>query len=312
LRGGAIHNRMRAALRSGALVEIGPGAGTGRVIDAAAEDAGALSPIRAVRSTSAGGAIAFVRLAGGPAVIRVAGMGWPGDPRPGAEALGALEGLALVPRSLASGEIAGAAWSTETRMAGSRPRRLDGATGRAVCAFAAALPRHDGRASSLARDLAVIATHLPSRSSRLEAVTATIGALASEVGAIARHGDLWRGNILTEPRGISGIVDWDAWDPAGMPGADILHLYGTDLALEHGRELGEVWLTRPWRSEEFGSFAAPYWAAVGDPPTDALELAAVAWWAAAVAGTLARVPHRSDDERWVETNVDGVAETILR
>jgi hypothetical protein len=313
LSGGTLRNRVRAALRSGALVEIGPGTGTGRVLDSVAAESGARSPVRAIRSTSAGGAIAFVRLASGPAVLRIAGAGWPGDPRPGAEALRALEGLRFVPRSLGSGDIAGAAWSLETQIPGARPRRLDGAIGRAACALAAGLPRNDGRAESLGRDLDVAGIHLPSRSSRLEAVAATFRSMTAAIAPIGRHGDLWLGNLLSRAGEISGVVDWDAWDPAGVPGADVLHLYGTDLALRQGRELGDIWLTRPWRSERFASFAAPYWAAMGGPPAhDALELAAVAWWAAAIAGTLARVPHRSRDERWVSTNVDRVVEAILR
>jgi hypothetical protein len=119
------------------------------------------------------------------------------------------------------------------------------------------------------------------------------------------------GNLLVRGVALSGVVDWDAWDPDGVPAADLLHLFATDLALASGRELGEVWVEAPWRSETFRSFSAPYWSALGASPAEqTLLLAGVAWWAAAVAGTLARAPHRAVDERWVVANVDRVVERI--
>jgi hypothetical protein len=37
-----------------------------------------------------------------------------------------------------------------------------------------------------------------------------------------------------------------------------------------------------------------------------LDCVGIAWWASEVHGTLARLPHRASDERWVATNVDPV------
>jgi hypothetical protein len=314
LRGGRLRNRVRAWLLSGALVESGPGAGTGRILDVAAADAGITDPVDSVRRPAAGGVLAFVRRPDGTrAVLRVARAGWLGDPRPGFEALRDLDDQPFVPKALASGEIAGAAWTLETALPGSRPRRLDRATAEAVSRAAANLRRSSERPASIERDLSRAASALPERAARLRAAAERAGTLALDVRGIMRHGDLWLGNLLVRESKLSGVVDWDAWDREGVPGADVLHLYGTDLALSSRRELGEVWLTEPWRSEGFSAFSAPYWSAVGIAPGDELLLlAGIAWWAAAIAGTLGRAPERASDARWVAMNVDRVAERITR
>lgn len=307
-----MRNRARAWLLSGALVEMGPAAGSGRVVDASATAAGFVEPVRTVRCSAAGGAIVFGGLPNGRRVLlRVAGAGWPGDPRPGHEALRALAGRDLIPRALAAGEIGGASWALESALAGVRPQRLEPSLAEHVSRFAATLPRSQRSPSSVERDVSFVGSVLPSRAEGLRAVSERAAALATKVEGIARHGDLWLGNLLVLGVALSGVVDWDAWDPNGVPGADLLHLFATDLGLASRRELGEVWVEAPWRSDAFRSFSAPYWSGLGaSPAQDALLLAGIAWWAAAVAGTLARAPHRAADERWIVANVDGVVERI--
>jgi hypothetical protein len=312
LRGGRLRNNARTWLLSGAIVESGPGAGSGRIIDAAAAAAGLVEPVTSVRRSAAGGALVFGRRIGDERVLlRVAGAGWPGEPRQGYDALRALGERELVPRALDAGEVAGATWTLETALLGERPQRLDQSIAGAVSRFSASLPRSQHAPSSVDRDLASVGSVLVSRADRLHAAAERTSALANDIEAIARHGDLWLGNLLAQNGSLSGVVDWDGWDADGVPGADVLHLFGTDRALESGRELGEVWLERPWSSGDFRSFSATYWSALGVEPADGLlRLAGIAWWASAVAGTLARAPHRADDERWVAANVDRVLERI--
>lgn len=312
LRGGRVRNRTRAWLLSGALIESGPGAGSGRIVDAAAHSGGIGEPVTAVRRSAAGGALVFGTLATGQDVLlRVAGSGWPGDPRPGHEALRGLGERDLVPRAVDAGEVARASWTLETALPGARPRVLDATLAAAVSRFSARLPRASGPPRSVEHDLSALALLLPSRADRYRMVAARADELATEVQGVTRHGDLWLGNLLIAGGALSGVVDWDAWHVAGVPGADILHLYGTDMALATRRELGDIWVGAPWRSDAFRSFAASYWSELRTSASeDALLLAGIAWWAAAVAGTLARAPHRASHERWVAANVDRVLERI--
>ena len=312
LRGGRVRNRVRVWLLSGALVELGPGAGSGRIIDDAATAAGITEPIRAIRRSASGGALAFVRRPDGTrAVLRVAGAGWPGDPRRGQQGQQRLGGHRLVPSALGSGDVAGAAWALESALPGARPQTLDRATADAVMRFLADLPRASERPASIARDLAAVATMLPSREEMLRTAVDRADALAAGVTGVMRHGDLWLGNLLVRDGALSGVVDWDAWEPDGVPLADVLHLFGTELALSTRRSLGEVWVTMPWGSEAFRGFSAPYRSAFEDAESpERLLLAGIAWWAAAVAGTLARAPQRAGDDRWVSANVDQIMERL--
>jgi hypothetical protein len=305
---------VRSWLLSGALVEAGPGAGTGRIIDHTAAAAGISEPVRTIRRSASGAALAFVRTSvGAPAVLRVAGAGWPGDPRRGLEALRSLGDRPQVPKALDAGLVDGAAWTLETRLAGVRPTRLDRVTADAGSLFAASLPSASGPPRSFDRDLSRVADLLWDRADGVRVVAERAGTLARDVPGVMRHGDFWIGNLLVRAGALSGVVDWDNWAPDGAPGADILHLYGTDLALRSRRELGEIWIKRPWSSEEFRTFSATYWSSFDAAPTgEVLLLAAIAWWAAAIAGTLERVPTRSHDERWLVTNVDRVVELVPR
>ena len=71
---------------------------------------------------------------------------------------------------------------------------------------------------------------------------------------MARHGDLWSGNLLVAGRRLTGVLDWDAWHPAAVPGTDLLHLVATEQAHRTRHSLGSVWMvtTFPW-----GSTATP-------------------------------------------------------
>jgi len=144
-------------------------------------------------------------------------------------------------------------------------------------------------------------------------LAAETSARVRSLPAILRHGDLWAGNLLVDRGRLSGLVDWDAAHPAALPGADLLQLLATDFRRRAGRALGPEFLNRPWRSPAFSQATAGYWPVLGIRPDDALlELVGIAWWATEVHGTLARLPHRANDERWVVTNVDRVLRALGR
>ncbi|HJP79280.1 MAG TPA: aminoglycoside phosphotransferase family protein [Pseudonocardiaceae bacterium] len=54
----------------------------------------------------------------------------------------------------------------------------------------------------------------------------------------AVHGDFWLGNLLTHERKLTGVVDWERFEPAGSPGRDLAR-----FALAHAQYLDRH--TRP-------------------------------------------------------------------
>jgi hypothetical protein len=122
-----------------------------------------------------------------------------------------------------------------------------------------------------------------------------------------RHGDLWAGNLLVERGVLRGVVDWDAWHPAAVPGTDLLHLLAMQEAVRRGRSLGELWRERPWEWAAFRQLTGGYWRALGLAPNrDVREAVAWAWWANQVACSLARLPELAMDEQWLRRNVEVV------
>ncbi len=264
----ALKRRMRSVLFGGLVIEMGTEPWE-RVLDAAAAAAGAPGRVPAFQLGSGGAAIAGIRLGTGePAVLRVGRAGRTVDPHGAALALEHLRQhhFRLAPLPLGHGAVAGASWSAEAYLPGRRPSRLT---------------------SRLAR----------------EVERAWVASLPS----VVRHGDLWTGNLLALRGALSGVIDWDALHLSGMPGADLLQLYGTERELTSTRSLGAVWLREPWNDEDFRTWTVTYWRDVEVTATaDVLHAAGVAWWAAQIAGTLDRLPHRANDERWVTANVDAV------
>lgn len=316
LRMDRLRRSVRAALRGGALVELSAAPKRSRVLDAVAEAAGVRPSERSIHGGAGG--VVILRGAvgdGSPAVLRVAREGAPGDPAALADALARLgASVGLAPRLHARGVTAGASWAVEEALPGRRPSRVDASLVREVTDACASFPRDEGHPTATTADLDAVAAILPERAAALASLASELSGTFPSLPAILRHGDLWTGNLLVDRAGrLSGIVDWDAAHPAGVPGADLLQLVATDLRRAAGLALGPAFLTRPWRSREFEQAAARYWPALGVAPGDeVLEAAGVAWWAAEVYGTLARLPHRAADERWLETNVDRVLARLER
>jgi hypothetical protein len=288
LGGSRARNALRIALLGGAIVEVRRP--PERLLDAAAAAAGTI-PVGAFRPASGGAVVART----GDALLRVGVAGGPGDPAAGAEALRALPRHPLVPRPVGAGLAGDASWSTETVLPGRRPARLTKNMWAACVDLCASLPRSPAPLAPR-RDLGAVAAAVPAVAAlepRLEPLDG--------LGGAARHGDLWRPNLLARGRTLTGVVDWDAWDPAAAPGTDLLNLYATE---RHGPGLGGAWRAAPWRSPDFRSATSAYWTRLGlDPSDEELEAIALAWWAGQVAATFRRLPHLASDERWLAANV---------
>ena len=313
---GGLHGRVRTALRAGALVELTtlpPGA---RVLDAVLStvDARLSGPGLAFGS----GGTLIARVARGERGRRergaVACSAWPRSARratpPGpARRSSCWPGSACPWPRVRSGDgtAAGASWTVESLLPGRRPAGLAPQLVRQVAAALAAFPRTDGPPLALEADLRGIVARVPSRAERTARLAESIAAEVADLPAVLRHGDLWTGNLLVADGTLSGIIDWDAAHPAGVPGSDLVQLVATELRGRQRRSLGAAYVARPWDSTEFRVAAADYWPAIGIEPSPRLiELAGLAWWAAEVNGTVSRLPHRATDERWLTSNVDPV------
>ena len=247
---------------------------------------------------------------GSRAILRVAPAEAPGDPGRAADTLERLARarVPLIPRLHARGSTAGASWAVERALPGRRPPRATASLARQVVDVCASFPRGDGPPAATAADLAAVAAALPDRETALSALADELAGSLQALPSMLRHGDLWAGNLLVDHRArLCGIVDWDAAHAEGVPGADVLQLLATELRRAGRHPLGAAFLAHPWRLPEIRQAMARYWAHLQlDADDDVLDAVGVAWWAAEVHGTLARLPHRATDGHWVDVNVDRV------
>ena len=308
--------RIRAAMMAGAIVELSRDHHVVRVVDAAAAAAGIEPRIDRFSAGSSGSLISTVRLPrGSDAIFRVGRQHQASDPARGAEALDWVTraGLAEVPRPIASGEIAGASWTLESRRPGTRPGSLSEPLLHEVARFLAQLPATSAPPMAFFDDLEKIAAVYPENAAALQTIAAFVRPSLRALPAITRHGDLWAGNLLIDHAHLSGVVDWDAWHPRGVPGTDLLHLIGMRQAIAEGRELGAIWLDAPWRSQPFHQLASAYWPALDIwPDVATVQAIAIAWWAAYVAHSLDCDPSLVSNDRWTRLNVDDVLAAMDR
>jgi Phosphotransferase enzyme family len=305
---------LRSAAAAGALVELGNGAPHDRLVDLAAKAAGARARVTAFRPGTGGSLLAPIETEDGRRLIlRVGEAGNPADPHRGAAALERLAPLRLpnVPLPAGHGRVGPVAWSAESELRGKRPCRAGRRLSLQAMDLCLRLPRGMGSPTAFEQDLEAIVARLPALRRRLSRVRAAFTPRISSLPAVMRHGDLWAGNLLVERGVLRGVVDWDAWHPAAVPGTDLLHLLAMQEAVSRGRSLGELWPERPWEWAAFRQLTGGYWRALGLAPNrDVREAVAWAWWATQVAGSLARLPELATDEQWLRRNVEVVLTTF--
>jgi hypothetical protein len=264
-----------------------------------------------MRPSGDGSAVVRLRLPrDSDVMLRLATSGGLKDARRNAEALSTLGAgrVDRVPRLVRSGADLEVGWSTETTMPGNPVRHLSSPLIDDVVAWSASLPRADSPVDSLDDRLNRVIRAFPRWAIPVGQALERARHLARAVPGVIEHGDLWAGNLLANEGGLQGVVDWDNWHPAGMPGADLLHLFAMARRSRSRLEVGELWLERPWRATAFRDATRTYWAGLGMPFTEELGwLAAVAWWAAQVSAALRRGRQPGSDPMWVERNVDNVA-----
>jgi hypothetical protein len=198
------------------------------------------------------------------------------------------------------------AWVLETNVPGRPTARLTQELVRGAATFLAGLPRVS-QPSSWSADVDTVQHVAPQHERALEAVRAQLTRASADLPGVGRHGDFWAGNLLTRAGRLSGVVDWDAWQPSGFPGTDLLHLIATRERHARRVSLGAVFLHEPWSDDEYERSAEAYWRALDVHPTrPVLTAVGIAWWLGQVAGDLRRSPAFATDPMWMHTNVDAV------
>jgi hypothetical protein len=304
VRGNRLRPAIRLALRGGLLVELRR-SGHERVIDLVLREAGAApdTPVR-LRPRGDGSALGMFRTAKGQlAMLRVT-MADSAHIRENADALAALEaaGTALAPRLLGRGAVAGAEWSAETMLPGNVRPRLQASLVNDTVTFCASLPG-TSRASSLRERMLALAE----RHERWGPLLRQLADTAVPEPGMLQHGDLWLRNLLAAQGRLSGVVDWETWHPAGVPGTDLLHLVSMNRRGRAREDIGALWNAGVWRSDSFVALARPYWGTLGiELAPTLLEAVGLDWWA----GQVLRQRRQSTSPEWVRKNVDGVLKSI--
>ena len=308
---GHVRNRLRDTLLGGAVVELVRDPRRPRVLDAVAAAAGHPGDVRRFTAGSGGSALVRLEDAGVHAgrILRLAQAGQPADPAHAADGLERLAplGIGVVPNLLKRGVVCGASWTIESTLPGRRPAWVTPAIALQVVTLCARLPVAATGPTALEADLGRIAAALPEQSQELTEAGARAARILGCLPLVMRHGDLWAGNLLVAGNQLTGVVDWDNWHTAAVPGTDLLHLMTTDRALRTRREMGEVFMGRPWRSPAFRSLSASYWEAFElRPDSEVLDAVGVAWWASEIGHALKLAPGQARDQRWVALNVEAI------
>jgi hypothetical protein len=311
-----IQGALRSMLMSGAIVRLGTGQPTARVADRIAEHAGHAGPRAKLRVSGDGSVRARLQRHGAsPAMIRLATVGGLKDAGRNSSALRKLgeAGVEHVPALVDAGTMLDVGWSVEAELPGEPVGALSQGLLDALVTWAATLPRHRGSPLVVTERLERIVHAFPALAGDLRPAIERARAAAAAVPAILEHGDLWTGNLLAAEGRLTGVVDWDNWHPAGVPGSDLLHVVAMARRAETRQELGELWLERPWAAGSFRQATAGYWSRVGLELTEEVAwLAGAAWWAAHVDAGLRRGRQPASDPDWVARNVANVAPRLAQ
>ncbi len=308
-RPGSLRRPIRSAALGGVLAElVRGGERPNRVIDEVASAAGATSLATGVRPSGDGSALARLELAdGSPAELRVSRVGHTKDPERGRAALLALAeaDIPLVPRPLDSGTTGGAAWATETVLAGEHVHALTPELLEQIVRFLAGLPSGPPDRRATDDQLAEVAVVFPEHAAALRSAASAAARWGTGLPTVLLHGDMWLNNIFVEDGQLSGVFDWDTWHPAGLPGTDLLNFLAAEVRTEQRRDVGELLVDDIWRSSDVIDALRVYFGLRALPFPDQAGIAAIAvgWWSSRVAGSLYRGGRPTEDPGWVERNL---------
>lgn len=285
---GGRRDLLRRPLLAGAVVDLHPSAGP-RLVDEVAAAAGFVVEGARLRAAGDGSLLAIGTTTDGRStVLRVGLTGESGDPVAGIAALDRLrsEGVALIPEVVAHGRVGPASWSLESTLVGGRPTTLAHALLDQVADWAAGLPVAPTAPTSFVADIATLVDGgVEVDAAAVERTTGVIAGLP----AVVLHGDLWAGNLLVEDGVLRGVVDWEHWHPAGVPGVDLLHLVAAERRVIRGDTLDDLLRAKPWTEPAAAAAVRRYFETIGVARSEeVLDAVAFAWWAHTAARELRR------------------------
>lgn len=223
-----------------------------------------------------------------------------------------------VPRPLGGGAHGLAAWSLESRVAGSATAPPYPQEFLSDCIeFLAGLATSTGEGSawSPSSNATVIARCcLPEEAHALAEIARDVEDALAELPRGFGHGDFAAGNLLATGGRLTGVVDWAKGGPGRLPLLDLLHLRVNIEASRTGSHLGEavVRFLVPWARAGGDDLLRRYSECTGLVlQTEQLEAATIAYWLDFTASELDSYADRSERLVWVEKNVALVVRSLL-
>jgi hypothetical protein len=309
---GRIRGVIRGLLLQGAAAELTEAPDAQRAYELVLRESGVRTSAISLRVSRDGSVRVAGELQGDAVIVRMGSMRAGIDPRRATDALRELDERSVhrAPKLLREGCSGQVAWTVESQLAGGVPHRFHDALWADVVGFASALQNaKDQPITAVSRHVEILNMALPNRTEELRDVALSLAMGLRSLPSVLQHGDMCRDNILVEHGSFSGIVDWVTWDPAGVPGVDLIELYATERMRDTRTETGALVRGRVWDEPEFRSRTAPYWQALGISPTPALlQPIGVAWWLMSLATLLDRPDRRylAKQPDWISRNVDAV------
>jgi hypothetical protein len=223
-----------------------------------------------------------------------------------------------IPWIRGAGAVGLAEWSLEPRLPGTTPPIELPESVLVECVdFLAELFPADRRGKpedSLSAKAGVIAARCAAKSA--DAVRHLGSRLDHELADVPRgfgHGDFWTGNLLTDERGLSGVVDWHAAGPGRLPLIDLLHLRLSTIFQRRRQYLGDALVEHllPWARAGGDEVARSYCRRIGlevDPTR--LEALVAAYWITRTAQELELYGDRVERPLWMRHNVEAVVPAL--
>ena len=259
------------------------------------------SPTDYLRTGSGGGLRQVGTYVDDPAMLRLGVVGSSGDPHNHFRALG-LVNRPKIPAPIGTGVVDGIRWTVEGFVQGVPPKhpsdeQIDSAT-----RFLIDLPAGSDPISSIRNAVARLSA--APTGFDLNRVGDAIETGLAKIPAVVTHGDFWGGNLLFENGLLTGVVDWDSWEPAGVPGTDLIHLHAERVRRKIGMSYWDMVMTSFWRQDPVMSSVVGYLKGRRLPHhNQLLDVIGHAWWLTTAAGALHRSPTLAKNQQWMSKNV---------
>jgi hypothetical protein len=223
-----------------------------------------------------------------------------------------------IPWLRGAGTVGLAEWSLERRLPGSAPPlKLPDTLLEECVEFLAELhlaTRGQEPDALLAERAEVIAATCEPAAA--EAVRRMGSRLDEQLADIPRgygHGDFWTRNLLTDARGLSGVVDWHAGATGRLPLIDLFHLRLSTVFQRRRQYLGDALVEHllPWARAGGDEVAHRYTRRIGlqiDPTR--LEALVGAYWVSRTARELELYADRVERPLWMRHNVEAVVPAL--